>query len=118
YDPQELTEELIALFQGEVSAMPPQLRDDLVRSTVRAWLIDDVRWTTQALARMNGAADNTREATAIRAGVGHAHEDGYAYARRFRAQFDIPATPLADLSTLLQDRCGWASNWHIGAPSS
>ncbi|MEZ4475606.1 MAG: hypothetical protein R3F60_33380 [bacterium] len=104
YDPDEATDEVIALMERGASLMPAVLVDDLLEATRPAQLYTDLAWVA-AGARAVHAGRQAR----LSAGGGTAHEAGYAAARATRDLLGLDQRcPVSDLRAALVDGLGWS----------
>jgi hypothetical protein len=107
YDPDELTDEIVALLEARVKLLGTEVRRDLLEATSCQALRSDLDWLTQALAQgfdeqTTPAADGSRGSPSPTA-----HQLGYQRAESFRAVFGVHLGPISDLSRLLTEQCGW-----------
>jgi hypothetical protein len=112
YDPEELTDEVADLLEGEVASQPPLLKNDLLEASSGKTLRRDHEWTRVAASRLEGSHGDTNDQPMLEAAqqlMSAAHHVGYMAARAFRETFDIPDSPIVNLIDLLRRKCGWPS---------
>jgi hypothetical protein len=89
YDPSELTDDVIELFEGRLTSLVPALRDDLLDATTRASLSADIDWVEEATRGSvepppRSAIHDDALARLPRVAAGSAHTRGYRRARLVR----------------------------------
>jgi hypothetical protein len=87
YDTGELSDDMIALLEGRISALKSPLRNDLLEASSPARLADHVGWIEQAIGEAYQREDRAIHFP-VKGGEGahSAHEQGYARARSARQQ--------------------------------
>ncbi len=103
YGEDELTDDLVNLFETRIRPLSPKLRSDFLETTNNTSLSGDLVWLESSLTEVN-----CNETPFSRQRSGSAHQYGYALARDFRKQFGVSTTsPIENLPKLLHDKCGW-----------
>lgn len=107
YDPSELTEELVGIFESKVKTLQEELRMDLLEASTANCLDNDVDWVKRALQTVELMSASSPIAPTN--GSGSAHALGYRLAAQLREQIGLPAQPVDSLPKLLGTKCGWPS---------
>ncbi|MBT9559505.1 MAG: hypothetical protein IV100_25975 [Myxococcales bacterium] len=104
YDPDDATEEIVALVGRAGAFLPPLLADDLLTGTRPSELVADLAWV-EAGARDFGTHELPR---LVRVGR-TAHEAGYSAAREARRLLGLDTrSPVRDLPSVLVAGLGWS----------
>lgn len=107
YDPSELTDDLAAVVESQVSKLGEELRTDLLQASTASSLASDLDWVNHALGKGELAATHASMSAPFRNGHRSAHALGYQLAEQFRNQIGLRAQPVDNLAQLLQAKCGW-----------
>src|SRR5262249_10546239 len=91
YDPEELTDDVIALLEGPFAALAPTLQSDLTESATGPTLPADLGWVRTVLAAVSGPVlEPHADGLMADCGAEAAHVTGYERARWFRGRFRLP----------------------------
>jgi hypothetical protein len=109
YDPEEATDDLVALVTDLATSLPAALRDDLLEGSRPSTLRSAASWLHQSRANLASGPAHRRYATLASAWPPSAHQTGYQLARQARAELLHlnEQEVIGDLEELLVARLGW-----------